>query len=180
MSNKNLDGELISSRLKYDEYKHSIQNLEDQVLQLKHKNKYYKAKLSQVQDLLAQEKIENENNLLALKKVLANNINYALDHNKSVYTNGSAVSNKDKHLQNSNGSHHHYHHQKESKEAQQILKNALSDSYLPPPHHERPNKHSKRKERYGSEAVNLPNGTEKYQGSKKSSKHHQNKKKSQP
>lgn len=127
--------------------------------------------MAQVQDLLAAEKIENENNLLALKKVLANNINFALDH-KAVYTNGSA-SQKDKHL-TSSGSHprnNQTRHSKETRETQ-VIKQVLSDSYLPQEGKERLSKSSKRKPRYDNSAENN-NGLSYnniYPGPKKSAK----------
>lgn len=80
--NMKLMKEFSSMLIREQESSQKLGSLEEKFSNLRNKNKKYKKELRYTIQLLEKERIENQNNLLALKKVLANDINTAL-HNKA-------------------------------------------------------------------------------------------------
>jgi hypothetical protein len=80
--NMKLMKEFSSMLIREQESSQKFGHLEEKFVQLKNKNKKYKKELRYTIQVLEKERIENQNNLLALKKILANDINNAL-HTKS-------------------------------------------------------------------------------------------------
>jgi len=80
--NMKLMKEFSSMLIREQESSQKLGSLEEKFSNLRNKNKKYKKELKYTIQLLEKERIENQTNLLALKKVLANDINTAL-HNKA-------------------------------------------------------------------------------------------------
>jgi len=82
--NKMLTKELKAANGRDEENQQVMQKLQEQVLHYKQRSHHYKVKCINMQDVIGQERLEHDNNLRALKKVLAN-INLALDQRSSPY-----------------------------------------------------------------------------------------------
>jgi len=82
---KKLAYEVKEYKSRDEENKMKIRALEQKAIKLSQKKDDYKFKLSHTQELLAKEKIDNENNLLALKKVLSSKINNTLENRVNHY-----------------------------------------------------------------------------------------------
>jgi len=61
------------------------ENAEAELGNYKKKTKQYRERLRNTEDLLKKEKIDNENNLMALRRVLSNNINNVLEYKINTY-----------------------------------------------------------------------------------------------
>lgn len=78
--NKHLIKELSSVRSREEECQQRMKDMEEDFVKISERRDFYKHKLVKAEEQLEIERVDNENNLLALKKLIASNIKTAMNH----------------------------------------------------------------------------------------------------
>ena len=69
--NRMLKKELKTAHMRAEEREPMVLKMKEQIFELKQKNEHYKDKCLKMKEMLKDERVENENNMLSLKKLLS-------------------------------------------------------------------------------------------------------------